>query len=102
MEAAEEEDDLEQGLFSDFAGHSVEFLRRRGSHASTSIDPLNSHDFVHAGHHHVPKNEFLSIGVQTSLAIALHKIPEVSFILPVSTLQYLISTFILGVHYVRN
>lgn len=31
---------------------------------------------THAGHHHVPKNEFLSIGLQTSLAIALHKIPE--------------------------
>ena len=31
----------------------------------------------HVGHHHVPKNEFLSIGLQTSLAIALHKIPEV-------------------------
>ncbi|RPB18482.1 hypothetical protein L211DRAFT_75980 [Terfezia boudieri ATCC MYA-4762] len=31
---------------------------------------------THAGHHHVPKNEYLSIGLQTSLAIALHKIPE--------------------------
>lgn len=28
------------------------------------------------GHHHVAKNKFLSIGVQTSIAIALHKIPE--------------------------
>lgn len=27
-------------------------------------------------HHHVPKNAFLSIGLQTSLAIALHKLPE--------------------------
>lgn len=27
-------------------------------------------------HHHVPKNAFLSIGLQTSLAITLHKIPE--------------------------
>lgn len=27
-------------------------------------------------HHHVPQNAFLSIGLQTSLAIALHKIPE--------------------------
>lgn len=40
----------------------------------------------HAGHHHVPKNEFLSIGLQTSLAIALHKIPEVR----VTNLEYLI------------
>ncbi|KAJ5365348.1 Zinc/iron permease [Penicillium concentricum] len=27
-------------------------------------------------HHHVPKNAFMSIGLQTSLAIALHKLPE--------------------------
>lgn len=27
-------------------------------------------------HHHVPTNAFLSLGVQTSLAIALHKLPE--------------------------
>ncbi|KAL4971379.1 Zinc/iron permease [Aspergillus desertorum] len=27
-------------------------------------------------HHHVPKNAFLSIGLQTSVAIALHKLPE--------------------------
>lgn len=27
-------------------------------------------------HHHVPQNAFLSIGLQTALAIALHKLPE--------------------------
>lgn len=27
-------------------------------------------------HHHVPNNAFLSIGLQTSIAIALHKLPE--------------------------
>ncbi|KAJ5542217.1 hypothetical protein N7535_004639 [Penicillium sp. DV-2018c] len=27
-------------------------------------------------HHHVPQNAFMSIGLQTSLAIALHKLPE--------------------------
>ncbi|KAI5306158.1 hypothetical protein KEM55_008697 [Ascosphaera atra] len=27
-------------------------------------------------HHHVPQNPFLSLGVQTSLAISLHKLPE--------------------------
>lgn len=27
-------------------------------------------------HHHVPHNPFLSLGVQTSLAISLHKLPE--------------------------
>lgn len=37
-------------------------------------------DSTHSGkaehHHHVPTNAFLSIGLQTSLAIALHKAPE--------------------------
>lgn len=27
-------------------------------------------------HHHVPENPFLSIGLQTSIAITLHKLPE--------------------------
>ncbi|MCJ1456546.1 hypothetical protein MMC28_006907 [Mycoblastus sanguinarius] len=36
--------------------------------ASTANDP--SH------HHHVPTNAFLAIGLQTSIAIALHKLPE--------------------------
>jgi len=30
----------------------------------------------HQHHHHVPTNAFLSIGLQTSIAIALHKLPE--------------------------
>ena len=33
-------------------------------------------DPVQAHHHHVPSNAFLSIGLQTSIAIALHKLPE--------------------------
>ncbi|GAM87315.1 hypothetical protein ANO11243_053380 [Dothideomycetidae sp. 11243] len=33
-------------------------------------------DHSHQHHHHVPNNAFLSIGLQTSLAIALHKLPE--------------------------
>ena len=33
-------------------------------------------DTVAEHHHHVPQNAFLSIGLQTSLAIALHKAPE--------------------------
>jgi ZIP family zinc transporter len=34
----------------------------------------HSHSRDH--HHHVPENAFLSIGLQTSIAIALHKLPE--------------------------
>lgn len=41
---------------------------------SHSHDPENQHEEHH--HHHVPENAFLSIGLQTSIAIALHKLPE--------------------------
>lgn len=43
--------------------------QRRGSAHSHSVGG-NEH------HHHVPTNAFMSIGLQTSLAIALHKAPE--------------------------
>lgn len=39
-------------------------------HADEDDDPEAQH------HHHVPTNAFLSIGLQTSIAIALHKFPE--------------------------
>ncbi|KAI5840069.1 Zinc/iron permease [Morchella snyderi] len=48
-------------------------LRSTHSHSHAHV-PLADTD--KRGHHHVAKNKFLSIGVQTSLAIALHKIPE--------------------------
>ncbi|KAF1917355.1 ZIP zinc transporter-domain-containing protein [Ampelomyces quisqualis] len=44
------------------------------SSTSTSSSHADSHTPQH--HHHVPTNVFLSIGLQTSTAIALHKIPE--------------------------
>lgn len=45
------------------------------SSRSSSTSSLSAHSHqVH--HHHVPTNVFLSIGLQTSTAIALHKIPE--------------------------
>lgn len=43
---------------------------RRASHHSHSATGPQEH------HHHVPTNAFMSIGLQTSLAIALHKAPE--------------------------
>lgn len=43
---------------------------QRASHRSSQSDPTPEH------HHHVPTNAFLSIGLQTSIAIALHKAPE--------------------------
>jgi ZIP family zinc transporter len=42
--------------------------------SSSSRDQDESHPEHH--HHHVPTNAFLSIGLQTSIAIALHKLPE--------------------------
>ena len=43
---------------------------RNGSVNSKANDPTEAH------HHHVPENAFLAIGLQTSIAIALHKLPE--------------------------
>jgi zinc transporter, ZIP family len=43
---------------------------RHASNTSSGSDPKLEH------HHHVPTNAFLSIGLQTSIAIALHKAPE--------------------------
>lgn len=42
---------------------------------AASSDPSTAHDSP-SHHHHVPNNAFLAIGVQTSIAIALHKLPE--------------------------
>ena len=43
-------------------------------HASASSESETANDPSH--HHHVPTNAFLAIGLQTSIAIALHKLPE--------------------------
>jgi ZIP family zinc transporter len=40
-------------------------------HEEHHLDPAPEHH-----HHHVPTNAFLSIGLQTCIAIALHKLPE--------------------------
>lgn len=43
----------------------------------TSCSSLQEDEDLEAQHHHhVPNNAFLSIGLQTSIAIALHKFPE--------------------------
>lgn len=42
---------------------------------SKAVDEQSGHPSPQH-HHHVPQNAFLSIGLQTSLAIALHKLPE--------------------------
>lgn len=60
--------DLERGREPLNEQQEPQSVRAKSTHS------VQSHD--HSGHHHVPKNEFLNIGVQTSLAIALHKVPE--------------------------
>jgi zinc transporter, ZIP family len=50
--------------------YSISGSERRPSHQSHSMTGAREH------HHHVPTNAFMSIGLQTSLAIALHKAPE--------------------------
>lgn len=41
-----------------------------------SAGAAQSHGYASPHHHHVPANAFLSIGLQTVLAIGLHKLPE--------------------------
>jgi zinc transporter ZupT len=56
---------------------SIGSHRNPSSSASSSTSSHLSHSHQgHQHHHHVPTNVFLSIGLQTSTAIALHKIPE--------------------------
>lgn len=40
------------------------------------LSPSGANETIHSHHHHVPTNAFLAIGLQTSIAIALHKLPE--------------------------
>ncbi|KAG8665612.1 Zinc transporter [Fusarium poae] len=45
-------------------------------HDSSCSSVADDEDVEAQHHHHVPTNAFLSIGLQTSIAIALHKFPE--------------------------
>lgn len=79
--------------FSDpFNNNNSTSTNNTSSSTSTTLTPNASHSHSHSHdsshdpahdpshkpdhHHHVPQNAFLSIGLQTSLAIALHKLPE--------------------------
>lgn len=55
----------------------AEDVGEASSTRSTSPAPSQSSSHIHHDHHHhVPENAFLSIGLQTTIAIALHKLPE--------------------------
>ena len=49
-------------------------VKHDGHHRASNVSAHSDAKAEH--HHHVPTNAFLSIGLQTSLAIALHKAPE--------------------------
>ena len=55
--------------------YDAESNRQHGG-AQVPVDSIPPKDPSQAHHHHVPTNAFLSIGLQTSIAIALHKLPE--------------------------
>lgn len=46
------------------------------SSVGPTTGPVSQGEAGEDHHHHVPSNAFLSIGLQTSIAIALHKLPE--------------------------
>ena len=65
--------------------HEIQPLQKHSRSSSTTsshTDHHHHHDHdehdneAQQHHHHVPTNAFLSLGLQTSTAIALHKIPE--------------------------
>ncbi|CAK7217783.1 Zinc transporter [Sporothrix curviconia] len=47
-----------------------------GTAEEEDLEAAHSHGHASVHHHHVPANAFLSIGLQTVLAIGLHKLPE--------------------------
>lgn len=56
--------------------HSHSHGHGHSHHGADDEDVEAGHDHNQQHHHHVPANAFLSIGLQTVLAIGLHKFPE--------------------------
>lgn len=62
--------------------HHVHHAEGEHNHAQDRLRSTSRHSHQHSDdqgqehHHHVPTNAFMSIGLQTSIAIALHKAPE--------------------------
>lgn len=73
--ALEEEDETS----STQAPYSPDFIRSRSNTSEQMDEGCESDDADLEGqhhHHHVPENAFMAIGLQTSIAIAMHKLPE--------------------------
>ncbi|KAJ4861007.1 ZIP zinc transporter domain-containing protein [Trichoderma breve] len=56
--------------------HAHHSFHATHDHGDGDIHDMDEGDAEAQHHHHVPANAFLSIGLQTSIAIALHKFPE--------------------------
>lgn len=73
-----------QGVLRDTQAQHNPRSMLNGNHAEQDADDCSStrsesgasHKSAGPHHHHIPKNAFLAIGLQTSIAIALHKLPE--------------------------
>lgn len=63
---------------SSHAGHERSNGRQREHASSEDLAHDNESGMEAEGqhHHHVPQNAYMSIGLQTSIAIGLHKLPE--------------------------
>ena len=82
----QEGDNPNYGSFSQSNGNSWKQVSYESDNESYSTFDDNHNDghrhtkysehSANHHHHHVPSNAFLSIGLQTSIAIALHKLPE--------------------------
>ncbi|KAI0476814.1 Zinc/iron permease [Xylaria cf. heliscus] len=72
------EEDTEGGTLSQVSPTQRSRTQSHGSRAPNDheCDSIYSDDVEAQHHHHVAENAFLSIGLQTSVAIALHKFPE--------------------------
>ncbi|KAM3527024.1 hypothetical protein NHJ13051_003174 [Beauveria bassiana] len=66
------EDDEGQQSNADAHDHVSEAGHNHASCAASHADDVEAQQH----HHHVPTNAFLAIGLQTSIAITLHKLPE--------------------------
>ena len=84
MESADDDDeshDDQSASYSSVADGNAH--QRRVPNGGPAEDNKGAHEGVdnkvhsrQTHHHHVPTNAFLSIGLQSSIAIALHKLPE--------------------------
>lgn len=72
VESVHEDDEEAAQSHADTHDHMSEADHNHESCAASHVDDLEAQQH----HHHVPTNAFLSIGLQTSIAITLHKLPE--------------------------